>query len=348
MFDTPLAALEKPRFTSTHILRWLAAQQNWDKIHFDQQYTRDVAQLDTTVINGALKQHLIAQFLGQSFPKGWPWRIDYRFTGQDRVGDKLRVQGHVTRSHSFGVHHFVSVQVEIINLDRAELTTVGEAVMLVAQDGSPVLDALGVDAPADLELPHELAALDPAVTPGINAWLGERIDERKSCYPIDLSRLRLFAQAVMGLEPVHFDPEAGAASAWGAVVAPPLFPLHGLEAMPDSYPLSEDAHAQGREGVNEIGRDLAERFGLDASGGMNGGNRVQVHSLARAGERIEATSTLVGARRRTGKRAGEMLLLETLNQYSESGGRPLLTERQTVVLRLLRGTEPSFTIAPPR
>ena len=31
-----------------------------------------------------------------------------------------------------------------------------------------------------------------------------------------------------------------------------------------------------------------------------------------------------------------MLLLETLNQYSESGGRPLLTERQTVVLRELQ------------
>jgi hypothetical protein len=46
-------------------------------------------------------------------------------------------------------------------------------------------------------------------------------------------------------------------------------------------------------------------------------------------------STLVGAHTRTGKRGGQMLLLETLNHYSESGGRPLLTERQTVVLRLL-------------
>jgi acyl dehydratase len=186
-----------------------------------------------------------------------------------------------------------------------------------------------------MSLSQEVAAVDTEVAPAINAWLGRQIDERKSCYPIDLSRLRLFAAAVMGLAPVHYDPAAGVASAWGTVVAPPLFPLHGLEAMPDSYPLSEDPHAQGREGVNEIGRDVAERFGLDAAGGMNGGNRVQIHSLARAGERIEATSTLIGARRRIGKRGGEMLLLETLNHYSESGGRRLLTERQTVVLRVL-------------
>lgn len=338
MFDTPLASLEKPRFTSTHILRWLAAQQNWDKIHFDQQYTRDIAQLDSTVINGALKQHLIAQFLGQSFPQAWLWRVNYRFVGQDGVGEKLRVQGYVTRSQLFGAHHFVSVQVEICNLDRGELTTAGEAVMVVAQDGSRMLDGLGIEPPAELCLSQEATALDPDVGPSINAWLGKQIDERKSFYPIDLSRLRLFAQAVMGLEPVHFDPEAAAASPWGEVVAPPLFPLHGLEAKPDSYPLSEDANAQGREGVNEIGRDLAERFGLNAAGGMNGGNKVQIHSLARVGERIEARSTLIGARRRTGKRGGDMLLLETINHYSESGGRPLLTERQTVVLRLLQSS----------
>ena len=181
MFDTPLAPLEKPRFTSTHILRWLAAQQNWDKIHFDQQFTRDVAHLETTVINGALKQHLIAQFLGQAFPQGWLWRIDYRFVGQDRVGEKLRVQGHVTSSQASGEHHFVSVRVEIMNLDRAELTTLGEAVVVLAQDGSLVLDALGIELPVGMSLSQEVAALDSEVAAGINAWLGKQIDARKSC-----------------------------------------------------------------------------------------------------------------------------------------------------------------------
>lgn len=335
MVHPPLAPLDKPRFTSTHVLRWLAAQQNWDKIHFDQQYTRDLAQLDGTVINGALKQHLIVQFLGQSFPEGWVWRVDYRFVGADSVGDQLRVRGQVTARQEQQGRIFVSVQVEIVNLDKAAVTTVGEAIVILAQDGARVLDALELQAPPDMRLDPGAAAADADVAPAINAWLGLPIDQRTSCYPVDLSRLRLFAAAVMGLSPEHYDPAVGAVSPWGTVVAAPLFPLHGLEAMPDSLPLSVDAGAQGREGVNEIGRDLAQRFGLNAAGGLNGGNRVEIHSLARVGDCIQAHSTLVGARQRTGKRGGRMLVLETLNRYSTSGGRALLTERQTVVLRAL-------------
>jgi acyl dehydratase len=333
---TSLPPLEKPRLTSTHILRWLAAQQNWDKIHFDQQFCRDVAKLEAPVINGALKQHLIVQFLSDALPGAWPWRVDYQFVGPDYVGEKLRVQGKVTASQALGSRTFVSVQVEIFNTDRAEVTTRGEAVVIV-QDGQPVVEALEVHAPEGMGLPEDVAAPDPAMAPAINARLGTQIDARASRYAIDLSRLRLFAEAVMGLAPEHFDSEAGAASPWGAVVAPPLFPLHGLEAMPGALPLSEDIRAQGREGVNEVGRDLAQMFGFEPVGGMNAGDRVQIYSLARAGERIRADSTLVGARRRTGKRGGDMVFFETLNRYTECGGRPLVTERQTVVVRLLAG-----------
>lgn len=335
MLDARLAPLEKPRFTSTHIVRWLAAQQNWDKIHFDQQFTREVARLDAPVVNGALKQHWIAQFLAQSFPNGWVWRVDYRFIGPDFVGDKLQVQGRVAASQALGGRVFVSVEVEIVNLDRDATTTSGTAIVVLAPDGACVPDAIGIEAPPGMELPQDAALPDARVPPAINAWLGKQTERRVSCYPVDLSRLRLFADAAMGLPPVHFDPVAASGSPWGVVVAPPLFPLHGIEAMPGSLPLSEDPRAQGREGVNEIGRDVAQRFGLDAAGGLNGGNRVQVHSLARVGERIEAVSTLVGAHVRSGKRGGQMLVLETLNHYSESGGRPLLTERQAVVLRSL-------------
>ena len=163
----------------------------------------------------------------------------------------------------------------------------------------------------------------------------DSIDVRESSYAIDLSRLRLFADAVMGLRRLYFDPDIGAASSYGKVVAPPLFPLHGIEALPGSLPLSEDPESQGREGVNEVGRDLATLFGINPAGGMNAGNQVEIHSLARVGERICAESTLVGARRRRGKRGGEMIFFETVNIYKESSGRPLVTERQTVVARVL-------------
>lgn len=332
---TPLPSLDKPRFTSTHILRWLAAQQNWDKIHFDQQFCSEVARLRAPVINGALKQHLIVQFLTEGIPHAWPWRVDYRFVGPDYVGDKLSVRGVVTGSQVLGQHVFVSVEVEVVNTDRSEVTTRGNAVLLLDVSGSPVLDALDLEAPEDLGLPRAPSPPDGSMAEDIHRHLGTRIDARESHYPIDLSRLRLFADAVMGLRPVHFDAQAGAASPWGSVVAPPLFPLHGIEALPGALPLSEDPRAQGREGVNEVGRDLARLFGLSPAGGMNAGNRVEIHSLARAGERIHADSTLVGARRRSGKHGGDMVFYETLNRYTVASGRPLVTERQTVVVRMV-------------
>jgi acyl dehydratase len=330
--DAPLPVLDKPRFTSTHVVRWMAAQQNWDRIHFDQAFCRDVARLDAPVINGALKQHWIAQFLARALPGGWPWRIDYKFLAPDHVGQKLQVRGGAGAIHLQGGRRFQEVAVEIVNLDRDAVTTRGNAVVLLPRGDETVLDALGVEGPPGQALPLEVDAVDPAAPTAPSARLGSELDRRASHYPIDLSRLRLFADAVMDLQPAHYDP--GAASPWGTVVAAPLFPLHGMEALPGSYPLDESPDAQGREGVNEVGRDLARQFGFSAAGGMNAGNRVLVHSLARRGERVCAHSIRAGVRRRSGPRGGDMLFLESLNHYREAGGRPLLTERQAVVFRL--------------
>lgn len=329
---TVLQPLDKPRLTSTHIVRWMAAQQNWDRIHFDQAFCRDVAKLEAPVINGALKQHLIIQFLARGLSGAWPWRVDYRFSAPDFVGQKLQVRGTCGASRVEGGKTFLDVEVEIFNLDRNEVTTRGQAVVILPRDTSTMLDAIDVDAPEGLALPVSVAPADAGVPPAIAERLGSELDSRESRYPLDLSRLRLFADAVMDLDPVHFDDAAP--SPWGAVVAPPLFPLHGLEALPGAFPLGEAADAQGREGVNEVGRDLAQQFGFHPGGGMNAGNRVEVHSLLRVGERVCVRSILASARRRVGARGGEMLFFETLNRYSEAGGRPLLTERQSVVFRL--------------
>lgn len=327
-----LLPLDKPRFTSAHIVRWMAAQQNWDRIHFDQAFCSDVAKLEAPLINGALKQHLIVQFLAKALPGAWPWRLDYQFIGPDFIGHKLRVRGTAGPRIVHAGRVFVNVAVQIVNLDRAQITTRGEAVVVFNENHTPLLDALDLDAPPGMALPLHIVPADATTDAHVNARLGTELDVRESRYPVDLSRLRLFAEAVMDLDPLHYDPAA--ASPWGSVVAPPLFPLHGLEALPGTYPLGEVPDAQGREGVNEVGRDLGPMFGFSPRGGMNGGNRVQVHSLVRVGERIRARSVLAAARRRTGSRGGEMMIFETLNEYSETGGRPLLTERQTVVVRL--------------
>jgi acyl dehydratase len=332
---TELRPLAKPRLTSSHIVRWLAAQQNWDKIHYDQAYCADFARLPRPVINGGLKQHLIVQFLQQAFDgAGWVWRVHYQFTGPDFVGEQLRVQGEVAAVDGTPDHVFVTVAFEIVNLDRQQETTRGEAVVVLSRDGSPVLDALAIaQAPMTLALDTRTAD-DGSAPEAVRQRIGQVIETRMSAYPVDLSRLRLFADAVIGLAPIFFDPAAAAHGPYGVVVAPPLFPLHGIEGVPGALPLSEAPGAMGREGVNEVGRDPASLFGLAAGGGMNAGNKAQVDSLVRVGERVGATSTLVGARSRPGREGGQLLFVETLNRYTEAGGRPLVTERQTIVLKL--------------
>lgn len=334
---TPGAALpplQKPRLTSSHIMRWLAAQQNWDKIHYDQAYCKDFARLPGPVINGALKQHLIVQFLSEAFDySGWVWRVDYQFIGADQVGQSLRVQGHVARLDRTEESVFVSIDFEVLNLDEQQVTTRGSAVLVFGSDGRRMLDGLSMGgAPEGLALITQVAD-DGSVRDDIRQKIGQVIETRTSAYPVDLSRLRMFSDAVMGLPPMFFDPAAGAGGPYRAVVGAPLFPFHGIEAKPGTLPLSEDPKAMGREGVNEVGRDPASLFGIDPVGGMNAGNKVEVHSLVHVGESIRATSTLVGARRKLGRRGGEMLFFETLNRYAEAGGRPLVTELQTIVLK---------------
>ena len=330
--STGLAPLNTGPWTSSHIARWCAAQQNWDKIHYDLAYAKEVAKLPGTIINGALKQHLIVQFLADAFPQAWIWRIDYRFGAMDLVGQALEVRGAITKSATVGELTFTSVDFTIHNEEQQKDTTSGAAVVVSCIDADRLASLEGgFDAPAELQLDQSIRPDDETMPPHVRAKLGMQLEQVESDYAIDLSRLRLFAEAVGGLHPMHFDPECPAARAAGAVRATPLFPLHALESRPGKHPLSTDRNAMGREGVNEVGRHMAGHFGFEIA--WNGGNKVQVHSLARAGERVAAESVLAGADARVGKVGGRMFFFETLNRYRTTSGRALVTERQTMICR---------------
>lgn len=336
-----LRPLNKGRLTSSHIARWCAAQENWAKIHYDESYARNVARLPGTLINGALKQHLLAQFLVESFDgQGWVWRIDYQFSGADLVGQALEIRGAVSGVEEHAGLTLVTVTMEICNLDSGRATTAGTGIVVFARSGKPLLDVLGFDLPDGLRLDETVIPAEESLPERIRAAVGQELDRIESDYPLDLSRLRLFADAVMGLRPLHFDPRAASQSPYGKVVASPLFPLHGLDALPGKYPLSEDAEASGREGVTELPRYLAGRFGIAPAGSVNGGSKIEVHSLLAVGERLVGTSQLVAAKLRTGRSGGQMLIFDTINKFSEAGGRAVLSERHSSIYRLSGSLRP--------
>ncbi|MFN0163264.1 MAG: MaoC family dehydratase N-terminal domain-containing protein [Burkholderiales bacterium] len=330
-----LPTQNKGPWTSSRIARWCAAQENWDRIHYDLDYARNVAKLPHTVINGALKQHLLVQFLDQAFAgAGWIWRLDYRFVGMDLVGQSLAVGGVVRRIEKTGERTFVHVDLNIRNLDAARVTTSGTAVVLFTTGGTPPLDALDLLREGEA-LTHPEAVADANIPEAVRRSVGSEIDSVTAYSPVGLSRLRLFAEAVMNLRPLHYDAQAGAQSPYGTVVAPPLFPIHALSHAPGRRELSTDPEAFGREGASEVGRNIAQIFGLPAQGLLNGSNKAQIHSLLRVGETVRARSVLAAARYREGARGGAMMIFETANEYETTDGRPLLTEHQSIIQRQL-------------
>lgn len=324
--------------TSSWIVRWCAAQENWDKIHYDLEYARNVAKLPHTVVNGALKQHLAAQFLLDTFgTDAWIWRLKCRFLGMDHVGHRLRFRGRVAGEERCDDGVLVHVDIRVLNLERAATTTEVRATIVLSESGRPVLDALSLYG----ERSH-LAHIDPVVDDGVPASISQRlggtIEQIVSCCPVELGRLRLFSDAISNRHTIYYDAVAGIASSHGCVVAPPLFPIHAISEPPGARELSGDPNALGREGVCEVGRNLAQMFGLPPQGLLNGANEAQIHSLARVGETVKATSRLAAARCRRGKNGGLMLILDTVNEYDTTTGRPLLTERQSTIFRIEAGT----------
>jgi hydroxyacyl-ACP dehydratase HTD2-like protein with hotdog domain len=332
--DGTLPILSKGSYTSSHLIRWCAAQQNWDKIHYDEGYAKHTAGMRERVINGGLKQHFLTQFVAQAFGSAAPVpRLGYNFAGPDFINESLEVRGRVERESVLDGQRCLHLVMEIWNLEQDKANTTATALVLPDAcwgfDQQTSVPAL----PAGLALDESVAEPDPAAPDFINALLGREVEAVESQYPLDMSRLRLFADAVGGLAPLHFDVKAGRDSTFGSVVAPPLFPIHALEATPGTLPLSTDLAAMGREAVNEVGRNFSRRFGFPGSGMVNGGNEVEIHSLLRAGETARATSKLVSARIKESRASGKMLMTVSLNCYFALGGRLLMRERQTIIYR---------------
>ncbi len=334
-----LAPLNKGRITYKHIVRWCAAQQNWDKVHYNQDYARQKAKLPDVFINCALKQQFVVQFLSRSFKEyGWVWRLDTDFSGIDYAEQVLEVRGKIGEVSRLMPYFLVRLQYDIYNLNRNEVTTSGKGIVLLNPLGKPIQEVNTALLPEKLRIDVGLRT-ERSVPENISKLIGKTIERVESAYPVSFSRLRLMADAIMDVHPWHYDPNAARQSPFGTVVAMPLFPLHGIERLPGSRRLSEDPEAIGREGSNDVGRLDPSFLGLTPAGMMTGGSKLEIHSLVRPGERICAESTFAGAAYQADHCAGPSLVVDTVNRYWEAGGRPLITERQTSIYRLLSGIE---------
>ena len=130
-----LPPVVKGPITTTHLVRWAAANGNYARIHWDLPFAQLRQGLTNVVVNGSLKNQylgeLLVRFAGE---EGWFKRYQVQHRGMDYPGDVLTAHGAVTSKREVGGFGYVDCQVGLRN-NRGELTVSGQATVVLPKRG---------------------------------------------------------------------------------------------------------------------------------------------------------------------------------------------------------------------
>jgi acyl dehydratase len=134
-----LPELVKGPMSTTHLMRWSAAIENWHKIHYDRTFTQEHDKLPDLLVNGSLKQNFLVQVVKDwATHHGWPWKVGFQFRAMDVVGSTLFVWGEVTGLLKLDAYGLVELKLGIRNQDGQESTPGSATVALPYRGGPPV------------------------------------------------------------------------------------------------------------------------------------------------------------------------------------------------------------------
>ena len=92
-----LPPVVKGPLTTTHLVRWAAANGNYARIHWDLPFAQMQQGLENVVVNGSLKNQYLGQLLVDfAGHGGWLRRFYVQHRGMDYPGDVLTANGIVT------------------------------------------------------------------------------------------------------------------------------------------------------------------------------------------------------------------------------------------------------------
>lgn len=130
-----LPPVVKGPMTTTHLIRWAAANGNYARIHWDLPFAQLRQGLPNVVVNGSLKNQYLGQllldFAGEG---GWFQRFYVQHRGMDFPGDTLTASGAVTGKRESDGFGYVDCQVALAN-DRGEQTASGTATVILPKRG---------------------------------------------------------------------------------------------------------------------------------------------------------------------------------------------------------------------
>jgi acyl dehydratase len=140
--------LDKGRISSSHIMRWSAAVENWHRIHYDHRFATELDKLPDILINGSWKQHVLVQLVKDALgPDGWPWKIKFRYRKMDVAGDSIRAHAEVVDKQEIDVFGFVTLRVILADQNDA-VSTGGFAIGVLPLPGGPKVPYPFVPKPA--------------------------------------------------------------------------------------------------------------------------------------------------------------------------------------------------------
>ena len=171
------------------------------------------------------------------------------------------------------------------------------------------------------------------ITDEVKQLIGREPAWVEACDAVERGAIRRFHQAVMDDDPIFWKDAEAAATRYGGVVAPPLFPLHAFRrpsGAPD--PLNRVSGDPDFDGVTrDFGLGLPP-VPIALPRLLNGGNQVEVHHLAHPGDRIRARSKYVDIYQKEGK-SGILVFILVETVYANQKGETLLKALQTHILR---------------
>jgi acyl dehydratase len=134
-----IPALVKGPMTTSHLMRWSSAIENWHRIHYDRPFAVEHDKLPDVLVAGSWKQQVLVQMLKDWCGKGgWLWKINYQFRAMDPVGAILTCWGLVTDKYVRGGLGFVECDIGMHNQDGQETTSGTAVVVLPLRGGRPV------------------------------------------------------------------------------------------------------------------------------------------------------------------------------------------------------------------
>ena len=130
-----LPPVVKGPMTTTHLVRWAAANGNYARIHWDLPFAQLQQGLPNVVVNGSLKNQYLGQLLIDfAGEEGWFKRFYVQHRGMDFPGDVLTSSGTVTGKREQAGYGLVDCAVALRN-SRGEQTAAGQATVVFPKRG---------------------------------------------------------------------------------------------------------------------------------------------------------------------------------------------------------------------